>query len=269
MAQERWQVSDAAAANYERFAVPAFFAAWAGELLKRAALQPGERVLDVACGTGIVARGAVEQVGKRGVVTGVDLNAGMLAEAAKHVPAGFQIYWREGDATELPFTEANVDVVLCQQGLQFFPDKPLAVAEMHRVLAPDGRVVASVWRGLEHNPYPAIQAEALARHLGVEFGSMMAAPFAYGDAGTLSALFRSAGFRDVKVEAVELTPTQSRTPERVAEKFLALPMAEAVAQMPDAARQAMIQDVLSAIPGNPSDPAVLVPTSAHTLTARR
>lgn len=202
-------------------------------------------------------------------MTGVDLNVGMLTEAAKHVPAGFRIEWREADATELPCGDAAFDVVLCQQGVQFFPEKALAVAEMHRVLASDGRVVVSVWRGLEHNAFPAIQSEALARHLGAEFGTMMAAPFAYGDAGTFAALFRSAGFRDVKVEAVELTPTQSREPERVAEKFLALPMAETIAKMPDAARQAMIEDILSAIPGNPSDPAVLAPTSAHILTARR
>ncbi len=269
MAQERWQVSESAAVLYERHNVTGFIAAWADLLLTRAVLQPGERVLDVACGTGIVARGALEQVGKTGAVTGVDLSAGMLVEAAKHVPAGYQIDWREGDATALPFAEGTFDVVFCQQGVQFFPEKAAAVGEMRRVLVPGGRVVASVWRSLEHNPYPAIVAEAIGRHLGPEFGTTMTAPYAYGDGTTLATLFRAAGFGDVAIEVTDLTPQQSRDPQRLAERLLALPIAEAVAGMQPAARQAMVEDLRSAIPGNATEPAVLAPSSAHVLSARR
>lgn len=269
MAQERWQVTGSAAVQYERYAVEGFFAAWADDLLTRAELQPGERVLDVACGTGIVSRGAITQVGETGSVTGVDLNAGMLAEAVDHVPAGRQIHWREGDATALPFDDASFDVILCQQGLQFFPDKSAAAAEMRRVLAPGGRVLVSVWRSLDHNPYSATVAEALGRHLDPKFEAMMTAPFAFGDAADLEAVFRLAGFDDIGVETVELKPQHARSAQRVEGLLLGLPMAESVAAMQPAAREAMIGDVLAGIPGDAAAPAVMSPQSTHVLTARR
>ena len=144
MTQERWQVSDSAATLYERYAVGGFFSAFADDLLRRAVLQPGERVLDLACGTGIAARKAAPSVGASGSVTGADLNPGMLAEAQRQVPDALGIVWRECDAAALPFADASFDVVLCQQGMQFMPDKPATAAEIRRVLAPGGRVVASV-----------------------------------------------------------------------------------------------------------------------------
>jgi ubiquinone/menaquinone biosynthesis C-methylase UbiE len=264
MAQERWQVSGSAAVQYEKHQVGELFAAWADDLLKRAVLQPGERVLDVACGTGVVVRGAVKQVGESGSAAGIDLNAGMLAEAANHVPDGFQIDWRQADAVELPFADESFDVVLCQQSLQFFPEKSAAVAEMHRVLTPGGRVGVSVWQSLARNPFPKAQAEVLGRHLGPEVEARLAAPFAYGDAAVLATLFREVGFVDIAVDPTELTPQHARDPERIAGRLRALPIADAVAAMPEAARQAMISDI-----GEATAPAVLSPQAAHVLTARR
>jgi ubiquinone/menaquinone biosynthesis C-methylase UbiE len=98
--------------------VPALFATYAASLIAQAALQPGERVLDAACGTGIVPRMAAPHVGETGHVTGLDLNAGML-EVARKGPTlhGAPITWQEGNLEALPFGEATFDVVLCQQGL--------------------------------------------------------------------------------------------------------------------------------------------------------
>ena len=137
---EQWQVSGNAPQAYERYMVPTLFTPWAQELLARAALHAGERVLDVACGTGIVARLAAQRVGPSGYVMGVDLNAAMIETARTQTPpAGAPVEWREGDAHALPCADATFDVVCCQQGLQFFPDKPHALREMHRVLGPGGR----------------------------------------------------------------------------------------------------------------------------------
>src|SRR5262249_1850701 len=149
------------------FLVPTIFRPWAEALLTLAALQPGERILDVACGTGVVARLAAVQVGPTGQVRGVDLNPGMLA-VARSVPAptGAVITWQEGTATALPLEDAAFDVVLCQQGLQFFPDRVAALQEMHRVLVPGGRLALSVWGPIASSPGFAVLAEALARHVG-------------------------------------------------------------------------------------------------------
>jgi ubiquinone/menaquinone biosynthesis C-methylase UbiE len=125
-----------AAENYERYFVPAIGAPLASDLIDAASLRPGERVLDVACGTGVVTRLAAGHVGAAGNVSGVDINPGMLAVARENAPAASSIEWYEGSAEALPFADATFDVVLCQMGLQFFPDKPKALQEMRRVLTP-------------------------------------------------------------------------------------------------------------------------------------
>ncbi len=127
---------------------PTVFSPWATDLLELAKLRPGERVLDVACGTGIVARGAAAQIGTTGAVTGLDLNPGMLNVArARPTPFGAAVTWVEGSALAMPLPDAAFDAVLCQQGVQFFPDQSAGLREMHRVLVPGGRVLLSVWEG--------------------------------------------------------------------------------------------------------------------------
>src|SRR5438105_15897251 len=124
----QWQVAGSAPENYERYLVPAIFGPWAADLLALAAPQPGERIMDLACGTGVVARLTAERVGTAGVIVGLDLNPGMI-ELARSLPAlnGAAVDWRVGSALELPFAHATFDVVLCQQGLQFFPDRSAAL----------------------------------------------------------------------------------------------------------------------------------------------
>ncbi len=142
---EQFQVSATAAEQYERYPVRFILGPWAPGLIEAAALQAGQHVLDVACGTGVVTRLAAGQVGETGQVTGLDINPGMLTVARTLPrPAGAPITWQEGSALALPFPDAAFDAVLCQQGLQFFPDRPLAVREIHRVLRPGGRVAVSV-----------------------------------------------------------------------------------------------------------------------------
>jgi SAM-dependent methyltransferase len=130
-----------AAETYERYMVPAIFGPWAEDLLALAMPTPGERVLDVACGTGVVARLVAQRVAPTGTVVGFDLNPGMLAVARTlPLPQGAKIEWREGNVSAMPFPDASFDLTLCQQGLQFFPDRSAALREMRRVLAPRGRL---------------------------------------------------------------------------------------------------------------------------------
>ncbi len=108
--------------------------------------QSGERVLDIACGTGVVTHLVVPHVGATGKVVGLDLNAGRLAVAQSlSSVSGITIEWREGDVNALPFPDADFDLVTCQQGFQFFPDRLVALREMSRVLVPGGRLALNVW----------------------------------------------------------------------------------------------------------------------------
>ncbi len=134
------------AQTYEKYFVPYKFRPWTEELLERAMPQPGERVLDVACGTGIVARMVAQRTNGQAQLAGLDLSPAML-EVARSASEreGLEIAWHEGSASALPFPDGSFDLVLVQQGLQFFPDKAAAAGEMYRVLAPNGRAVTSTW----------------------------------------------------------------------------------------------------------------------------
>jgi SAM-dependent methyltransferase len=180
---EQWQVAGSAAQIYDRHLVPAIFGPWAPRVLDLAAPAAGEQVLDVACGTGVVARLAAERVGAGGRVACLDLNPGMLAVAGS-LPAGdAPVGWVQASAGRLPFPDGSFEVVCCQLGLQFFPDRTAALAEMARALVPGGRLAVMVWRSIDHSPGFAVLAAALDRHIGPAAGAVMRAPFGLSDRG--------------------------------------------------------------------------------------
>ncbi len=188
---------------YEQYAVPALFAPAAEQLLAVAAPSPGERVLDVGTGTGIVARLAASLVGPTGAVSGLDASAGMLrvareAAASENLP----VAWYEGAAERLPFPNASFDLVLCQFALMFFDDTPAALAEMRRILIPGGRAVLSVFQPINRHPFYVALDQAIERQLGE---SAVASIFALGDATLLSDALSQAGFHNVAVEPSSLT----------------------------------------------------------------
>ena len=183
---------------YEKALVGPLFRPWAGALLDEAALARGDRVLDIACGTGIVARLAKERVGKAKVV-GVDAHAPMLEMARSVAP---DLDWRTGDAGALPLQEGEqFDAVLCQQGLQFFPDRRAAAREMRRALAPGGRLALSTWRPDEELPVLLALRRIAERHLG----PIADRRHAFGDPAAVEALLREAGLNDVRSKTVSRT----------------------------------------------------------------
>ena len=191
-----------AAEVYEQFLVPGIYRYWTPLLLKRAAPQLGERVLDVASGTGVVARSIVPLVGNKGKVVGLDINPAMLAVACKQFSDHCdEIDWREGKAEDIPFGNHDFDLVTCQQGLQFFKNRPKASQEMRRVLQPKGRVAIAVWQSLERNSFYGTLFEALAAVFTIPITDVNI-PFAFGDPGELERLLVGADFRQVKVESV-------------------------------------------------------------------
>lgn len=184
---------------YERCLVGPLFRPWVDDLLDRVQLAPGDRVLDLACGTGIVARLAKSRLGAQGRVTGVDLSPQMLTVATAIAP---DIEWRQGDAGALPFDQGETfDAVVCQQGLQFFPDRPAAAREIYRVLSPGGRLAVATWRPLYEAPFFRELNELAEQHVG----PVVDRRHGFGVAADLQSLLEGAGFRDVRVETITRT----------------------------------------------------------------
>ncbi len=188
----------AAAQAYEALHVPAIFQEWAPLVLDAARLEAGQRVLDVACGTGVLAREAVERVDSSGAVTGLDPNPGMLAVAGDLAPS---VEWREGTAESLPFADQSFDAVVSQFGLMFFADRAQALREMLRVTKPGGRLAVAVWAPLEDSEAYSIEVELLELLAGRAAADALRAPFILGDRQELADLFEGAGAAGVSVEA--------------------------------------------------------------------
>ncbi|MER8825060.1 methyltransferase domain-containing protein [Mesorhizobium sp. M0938] len=184
---------------YERWLVDALFRPWAEMTLDELELSPGDRVLDIACGTGIVARVAKERLGGAGYIVGVDISPDMLAVARAVEPA---IGWREGNASELPLRDGEqFDVVVCQQGLQFFPDKPAAAAQMRRALAKGGRLAVATWRSDDEIQFFRELRRIAERHLG----AIADQRYSFGDAAALEVLLRDAGFHGIRSRTISRT----------------------------------------------------------------
>jgi ubiquinone/menaquinone biosynthesis C-methylase UbiE len=184
---------------YERLLVGPLFRPWAETILDELKLSPGDRVLDIACGTGIVARVAKERLGHAGDIVGVDVSPDMLAVARAADPS---IDWREGNAVALPLKEKEqFDVVVCQQGLQFFSDKMAAAAQMRRALRQGGKLAVAVWRSDEEIPFLRELRRVAEGHLG----AIADQRHSFSDAAALEALLRNAGFRDVQVKTLRRT----------------------------------------------------------------
>jgi SAM-dependent methyltransferase len=241
-ARRGWQLTGNSADAYEAFMVPAIFAVWAEPLVELAGLRSGDRVLDLACGTGVIARRAVDRVLPAGEVTGVDVNSAMLATARQSAGDDSPIEWREADALELPFPDGSFDAVFCQQGLQFMVPRDGAAREMRRVLGPGGRVAAAVWCGLEHNRAFALFAEALGRH-SAQAGEVMRSPFGWGDRDALGDLLAAAGFDQVRVVADTRISRFPSPTELLRQEALSSPLAEPLAQLDEQAFAALVADV--------------------------
>jgi SAM-dependent methyltransferase len=189
-AQETFQIPLETAEIYESKFVPALFADWAPHVVDMGAVAPGQSVLDVACGTGIVARTALGRAGAGGRVAGVDLNRAMLTVAGRVCP-GVELH--EADVVALPFEDATFDAVLCQMALMFFPDRLAAVREMARVVRPAGTVVLMVPSSLDAQPAYRLLVDLAARHAGPEAVAMLSAYWACGDLDALVGTVEAAG----------------------------------------------------------------------------
>lgn len=269
-AQGGWQLAGSSADAYERYLVPVIFAPMAERVLDLAGVQPADRVLDVGCGTGIVARRAAARVGPRGSVAGLDLNADML-KVASAVSEGSipPIAWHPGDAARLPFEDRSFDAVTCQQALQFFPEPSAALREVRRVLSDRGRTAIAVLRAIHHTPVYGPVADALERHAGREAGAMMRSPFPSWDRERLRALVSTGGFRDVQIRT-EISHVRFPSVEALLQREAASsPLAAALSSLEPRAWAALIRDVESSLSEFLDDDGIAFPMQTFVALARR
>ena len=259
---QRWQLSGSAPEIYADYLVSAIFGPWVPVVLDSAEIEVGQSVLDVACGTGVIANGASERVGATGFVTGLDNNPAMIAVASAR--SGNKVQWRTADAQDLPFPDRSFDRVICQLGLQYFPDRTAAVREMRRVLRPGGRVVVMVWRDVSHSPGFAALVSALETNIGPEAAAVMRAPFAFGDnPQPIASLLRDAGFANVTVRARPGTVKFDSIHAFLRCQSAGSPLAAHV-NLTDEALLSRIADSVSAALGTPdADEPVEFPIEAH------
>jgi ubiquinone/menaquinone biosynthesis C-methylase UbiE len=200
-------------------------------------VEAGERVLDVACGTGAVARVAAECVGEGGRVVGVDVNRAMLRVARARLP---ELEWREASVLALPFVEGEFDAVFCQLGLQFVPDRPAALREMRRVLASGGRFGASVYSSIERNPAAEALSDALDRQFGEGAARAKRQEHSLADRAELAGLLATAGFAGVRVETVTREVRFASAEEWARIQFAATPLAALVEGRPPSERERLV-----------------------------
>lgn len=203
---EDWTGLSEDAQLYENNYVPTLFGPWAPRVAAAAGISSGDRVLDVGCGTGVLAREATRHVGSTGRVTGLDLSEGMLSVARLVGPG---IDWRQGDAGDLPFEDESFDVVVSQFALMYFPDRPAALREMMRVLVPGGRLAVAVWAPHERATGYVKLAEIAERYAGEEAVKILRKPHVLGDPETLRELFEEAGIQNPAIEIRDGVYTQS------------------------------------------------------------
>lgn len=195
--QDKGQVISSAAEIYEEFFTPALFQEWTTHVADAAKIKSGQKVLDVACGTGILARTAINYVGDSGSVVGLDINEGMLSVARNK---STDIEWKQGTAESLPFEDESLDAVISQFGLMFFEDRTAAINEMSRVLRPNGKLAIAVWGALEDTPGYFAMVKLLQHLFGAEIANGLRAPYNLGDVNLLKSLFPQTTLKDIKID---------------------------------------------------------------------
>ena len=226
---------------YDEFLVPGLFEPWAKLLLDEADLRPGESVLDVATGPGTVARLAAVRVGAKGRVVATDIAQPMLDIAkAKGQPSAVAapIDYLYSPAAPLAAPTGTFDAVLCQQGLQFFPDRPSALREMRRVLRPSGRTAIAVWGELERNEIYAAFHAALQATVRSDLAELITAPFSWPSGTALKSAAEDAGFRNVRLSTRSLSMVLEGGLEQAIQSFAATPVAPGVGELPQDVQQA-------------------------------
>ncbi len=206
--------------TYHEFLVPLIFEAYARDLTARLRPVEGQRILELACGTGVVTRHLARAMPPAARLTATDLNEPMIDVARPYVGSDARVTYQKADACELPFPDRSFDAIACQYGVMFFPDKVRAMREARRVLAPGGRYVFNVWDSLEHNPIARAVHEAVAAMFTDNPPMFLAkAPYGWSDRAEIERVVRAGGFSTCAIETLEF-PCVAPTAEDAAQGYV-------------------------------------------------
>ena len=266
MARQQIKATTSPSAIYERYMVPGIFARWSKVLLELVAPRPGERVLDLACGTGIVARTVAPMVQPGGQVIGVDFNPAQIATARS---IDSSIEWREGDAGSLTFADEEFDLVVCQQGFQFFPDRVQAVKEIHRVLKPGGRVGIAVWSSIDKFPGYVALIHALEQRVSSSAVDLMYDLSVLADIDEVSQFFSDGGFPDAEVQTISLDVVFSSADEFTRAIAVGSIMRRTETKFSEETLDLMAADVAAEMEPYIGENGFAFPMEAHLLTATK
>jgi SAM-dependent methyltransferase len=252
--------------GYESLFVPALFEAWTKHLVKGAEIQEGSHVLDVACGTGVLARSALARVGANGRVVGADPAPGMLAAAKEIEPA---IDWLLCSAEALDVDDEMFDSVVSQFGMMFFEDRQKSAEEMFRALKPGGSLAIAVWRSVDHNPAYADIISVLEEHVGTAAADALRLPYSLGNSDEVTAVLEGSGFAEISVEAKTETAKFPSSRQMVEAELRGwLPLFDILLTEKKINEVLIESDKTLGKYAGPSGEAVF-PTSAHVFTARK
>lgn len=256
-------------ANYDRYLGRLLFRPYADDIAARLPVTAGARVLETACGTGIVTERLWRRLRGQGALVATDLNEAMLAHGQRRIPADAGLEWRTADATALPFAGGAFDAVVCQFGIMFFPDKAAGAREAFRVLRPGGTWLFNVWDALERNPVLRITHETVATFFPADPPQFYRIPTSYHDAAVIRTLLADAGFADVGCEWVEQTGTSPSAADAATGLIEGNPIHDAIVRRrPDALaeiRAAVAANVAAELGEGP----VRAPLRALVVSARR
>jgi len=258
-----FQLSGSAPEIYENTMVPLWFGRWADALLGLVSLNTGDSVLDVACGTGVTTRIARREVGETGRVTGLDINAGMLAKA-RELARGMDITWMESDVVETGLPTDDLDAIISQHGYHYFPDQPAALKEFFRVLAPSGRIAISIWDG--HSAYTKALCSAVEEFISPEIAKKQRSQRETPSPDTLIECVSNAGFQNAAVTRQELLIKIPLATEFVPLHLSSMPIANAFQTLPDCGKEALIADVAHALKDHIVGNQIIYPDAVNVVT---
>jgi ubiquinone/menaquinone biosynthesis C-methylase UbiE len=256
--------------NYHRYLGPVLFHEFAVDLAERVPVRSGMRVLEIACGTGIVTRRLADRLRGHGSIVATDLNEAMIAYGRAQMPAGSEhVEWQTADATKLPFPDQSFDAVVCQFGLMFFPDKALSILEAFRVLKSGGHYLFSVWDAISKNPIARIAHETVGRFFPADPPLFYSVPYSLHDPAPIRKILTEAGFRQIEVTPLERSGRSPSAADAATGLIEGNPILDAImARRPEALGDVK-RATAAAVAAELGDPPARIPLHAIVLSARR